>query len=53
LNCDDFALLILNFAVAAFAPAANNARPMALKMSYESELGAQAPVGFFDPLGEY
>lgn len=23
----------------------------ALKMSFESELGAQAPLGFFDPLG--
>lgn len=36
---------------AAFAPAANKASSSALSMSYESELGVQAPVGYFDPLG--
>ena len=27
------------------------ARSSALKMSFESEIGAQAPLGFWDPLG--
>lgn len=43
------ALLAL-FNVAAFAPAARKASS-ALKMSFESELGAQPPLGFWDPLG--
>jgi hypothetical protein len=36
----------------AFAPS-QQAKPSstALSMSFESELGAQAPLGFFDPLG--
>ena len=36
---------------AAFAPAANKASSSALSMSYENELGVQAPAGYFDPLG--
>jgi Chlorophyll A-B binding protein len=36
---------------AAFAPAKDAARSTALNMAFESELGAQAPLGFFDPLG--
>ena len=36
---------------AAFAPAKNAAQTSALSMSFENELGAQAPLGFFDPLG--
>jgi hypothetical protein len=37
---------------AAFAPAQNSARTsVATNMAFESELGAQAPLGFFDPLG--
>ena len=36
---------------AAFAPAKDAARSSALSMSFENELGAQAPLGFFDPLG--
>lgn len=35
----------------AFAPAARSVRPGALKMAFESEIGAQPPLGFFDPLG--
>lgn len=36
---------------AAFAPAARRAASSALKMSFESELGAQPPLGFWDPIG--
>ena len=37
---------------AAFAPAQNAARTsVATNMAFEDELGAQAPLGFFDPLG--
>jgi hypothetical protein len=37
---------------AAFAPAQNSARSsVATKMAFENEVGAQAPLGFFDPLG--
>jgi hypothetical protein len=37
---------------AAFAPAKNSARTsVATQMSFETELGAQPPLGFFDPLG--
>ena len=36
---------------AAFSPANNIAKSSALKMSFESEIGAQAPLGFWDPLG--
>eukprot|EP00586_Coscinodiscus_wailesii_P004678 CAMPEP_0172477116 /NCGR_PEP_ID=MMETSP1066-20121228/10_1 /TAXON_ID=671091 /ORGANISM="Coscinodiscus wailesii, Strain CCMP2513" /LENGTH=203 /DNA_ID=CAMNT_0013235361 /DNA_START=63 /DNA_END=674 /DNA_ORIENTATION=- len=36
---------------AAFAPSGLNARSSALKMAFESEVGAQPPLGFFDPLG--
>jgi hypothetical protein len=36
----------------AFAPAQNAARTsVATNMAFEGELGAQAPLGFFDPLG--
>jgi Chlorophyll A-B binding protein len=36
----------------AFAPAQQSARTsVATSMSFENELGAQAPLGFFDPLG--
>jgi hypothetical protein len=35
----------------AFAPASVVARSSALKMSFENALGAQAPLGFWDPLG--
>ena len=35
---------------AAFAPAATKSSTSALKV-FEDELGAQAPLGFFDPLG--
>ena len=34
----------------AFAPV-RSVRSSALKMSFESEVGAQAPLGFWDPLG--
>jgi len=36
---------------AAFAPAQQSAKTSALSMAFENELGAQAPLGFFDPLG--
>jgi hypothetical protein len=36
---------------AAFAPAKQSAKTSALSMAFESELGAQALLGFFDPLG--
>eukprot|EP00591_Stephanopyxis_turris_P015738 CAMPEP_0195538230 /NCGR_PEP_ID=MMETSP0794_2-20130614/49418_1 /TAXON_ID=515487 /ORGANISM="Stephanopyxis turris, Strain CCMP 815" /LENGTH=212 /DNA_ID=CAMNT_0040672197 /DNA_START=61 /DNA_END=699 /DNA_ORIENTATION=- len=36
---------------AAFAPAMNKAPSTALNMAFESELGVQPPLGFFDPLG--
>ena len=37
----------------AFAPASRMASSVALKMSYENEVGAIGPIGFFDPLGKY
>ncbi len=37
---------------AAFAPAKNSARTsVAVNMAFETELGAQPPLGFYDPLG--
>jgi hypothetical protein len=36
---------------AAFAPSGMKASSSALKMAFESELGVQPPLGFFDPLG--
>lgn len=36
---------------AAFAPAQQSARSTSLQSSFENELGAQPPLGFFDPLG--
>ena len=44
-------LLAAIVAVAAFAPVARVARSSSMKMSFESEIGAQAPLGFWDPLG--
>eukprot|EP00607_Mallomonas_marina_P001058 CAMPEP_0182427624 /NCGR_PEP_ID=MMETSP1167-20130531/18921_1 /TAXON_ID=2988 /ORGANISM="Mallomonas Sp, Strain CCMP3275" /LENGTH=202 /DNA_ID=CAMNT_0024609989 /DNA_START=56 /DNA_END=664 /DNA_ORIENTATION=+ len=35
----------------AFAPSGRMASSSALKMGFESEIGAQPPLGFFDPLG--
>ena len=40
-------LLVAIVAVSAFAPAARVARSSAMKMSFESEIGAQAPLGFW------
>jgi len=40
-------LLIAIVSAAAFAPAARVARSSAMKMSFESEIGAQAPLGFW------
>mmetsp|Transcript_4515 Transcript_4515/g.17787 ORF Transcript_4515/g.17787 Transcript_4515/m.17787 type:complete len:207 (-) Transcript_4515:186-806(-) len=45
------AVLALVASASAFAPKAMNARRSALKMSFESEVGAQPPLGFWDPLG--
>jgi hypothetical protein len=36
---------------AAFAPAQTSRASVATNMAFEDELGAQAPLGFFDPLG--
>jgi hypothetical protein len=36
---------------AAFAPVAQKASTTSLSMAFESELGAQDPLGFWDPLG--
>jgi hypothetical protein len=35
----------------AFAPSTSRVTSSALKMSFENALGAQAPLGFWDPLG--
>ena len=44
------ALLASFIGASAFAPA-GRASSSALKMGFESALGAQPPLGFFDPLG--
>jgi hypothetical protein len=41
---------LLAGSAAAFAPSAQKASSSALQMGYESELGVQPPLGFFDPL---
>jgi|Transcript_30160 hypothetical protein len=47
-----FALLASLVSVAAFLPAAKVAsRSSSLKMNFENEIGAQPPLGFWDPLG--
>lgn len=45
------ALLVTLVSVAAFAPMSRMASSSSLKMSFESEIGAQPPLGFWDPLG--
>ena len=40
-------LALLAGAAAAFAPVAQKASSTALNMAFESELGAQPPLGFF------
>ena len=46
------AAFIALFAVAtAFAPMGRVSTSSALKMSFEDALGAQPPLGFWDPLG--
>ena len=45
------ALLVSIAGASAFAPMARVARASAIKMSFESEIGAQPPLGFWDPLG--
>jgi hypothetical protein len=44
-------LASLAASAAAFAPAKQSAKTSALSMAFENELGAQAPLGFWDPLG--
>lgn len=47
-------ILLASFVGAlAFAPAASRASSPALKMSFENAVGAQAPLGFWDPLGKH
>ena len=45
------AILAILASAAAFAPMGRMATSSALKMSFESEIGSQAPLGFWDPLG--
>ena len=45
------ALLASIVGVSAFAPASRVATSSALRMGFEDALGAQAPLGFWDPLG--
>ena len=46
------AVLISALACAsAFTPARVNVRSSSLRMGFENEIGAQPPLGFFDPLG--
>jgi len=45
------ALLASFIGAAAFAPAGRVATSSALKMGFEDAIGAQPPLGFFDPLG--
>lgn len=45
------AILASFIGASAFAPSTRSAGNAALKMSFASELGAQPPLGFFDPLG--
>ena len=47
-----FLILASLVSVAAFAPASRMATSAALRMSFEDALGAQAPLGFWDPLGK-
>merc|ERR1719415_449830 len=42
---------VLAATAGAFAPAPKIAQTTSLGMAFESELGAQPPLGFFDPLG--
>jgi len=42
---------LLAGSAAAFAPSVKVAKNSALSMAFEGELGAQPPLGFFDPLG--
>lgn len=45
------ALLSSLASVVAFAPVSRVARSSSLKMGFENEIGAQPPLGFWDPLG--
>ena len=45
------ALIASVASVAAFAPAGRMVSSSALKMGFENALGAQPPIGFWDPLG--
>ena len=45
------AVLATLLSAAAFAPVARVSRSSSLKMGFESEIGAQPPLGFWDPLG--
>jgi len=44
-------LATLIASAAAFAPSTKDASTTALSMGFENELGAQAPLGFYDPFG--
>ena len=45
------AILASFVGASAFAPVSRVSTSSSLKMSFESEIGAQAPLGFWDPLG--
>jgi hypothetical protein len=53
-NCSSMKFAVLASLIAsaaAFAPTKDAARSSALSMAFENELGAQPPLGFYDPLG--
>lgn len=47
-----FLVLSLAFAAFAFSFSSRNSRSTSLKMNFEDAIGAQPPLGFWDPLGE-
>eukprot|EP00591_Stephanopyxis_turris_P006816 CAMPEP_0195516586 /NCGR_PEP_ID=MMETSP0794_2-20130614/7822_1 /TAXON_ID=515487 /ORGANISM="Stephanopyxis turris, Strain CCMP 815" /LENGTH=204 /DNA_ID=CAMNT_0040645217 /DNA_START=43 /DNA_END=657 /DNA_ORIENTATION=+ len=42
---------LLAGSAAAFVPSVQKSSSFSLRMSFQNEVGAQAPLGFFDPLG--
>ena len=49
MKCIIYAALVAS--AAAFAPATHTSRAVTSLAAFEGELGAQPPIGFFDPLG--
>ena len=46
-----FAIFASLVSASAFAPSSMKAGSSGLQMAFKNEIGAQAPLGFFDPLG--